>query len=75
VLDSFPPQLVELAGLKAALDADLAADLELWRNWDIVKDWNEASRYARKTKSRAEELYEAITNKHHGVLSWIKRRW
>jgi HEPN domain-containing protein len=69
------PQLFSLAGLKADFDAAAQTDPDLLDNWDVVKDWNESSRYARLTKAKAEELYEAITNKKHGVLSWIKLRW
>jgi hypothetical protein len=68
-------QLVDLAGLRAALDADCAADPDLEANWDIVRDWSEVSRYARTAKVKAEELYDAITDKRQGVLSWIKGRW
>lgn len=68
-------QLVRLAGLKPALDADVAADPLLQANWAMVKDWNEKSRYERIRKSRARRLYDAITDKKHGVLSWIKSRW
>jgi hypothetical protein len=69
------PQLVVLAGLKDDFAAALKADRELADNWDIVKDWDESSRYARRTKADAEGLYEAITEKKHGVLPWLKRRW
>jgi hypothetical protein len=68
-------QLLDLAGLTAALAADAAADPALQNYWDTVKDWNESSRYARKTKADAEVLFDAITDKKHGVLSWIKARW
>jgi HEPN domain-containing protein len=68
-------QLVGLAGLKADLAAALAADPDLLARWDVVKDWREASRYARTPRIRAEELYDAITDKKHGVLPWIKARW
>ena len=68
-------QLLGLAGLKADLDAASAADPDLLANWDAVKDWREASRYARTPKIKAEELYDAITDKKHGVLPWIKARW
>src|SRR5262245_59618656 len=68
-------QLVELAGVKAALNAHTAADPDLLDNWDVVKDWSESSRYARMAKAKAEELYDAITDKKHGVLAWVKRRW
>jgi hypothetical protein len=69
------PQLVGLAGLKADFDASMQADPDLRDNWDIVKEWNESSRYSRKTKAEATELYEAITDNKHGVLSWLKPRW
>jgi HEPN domain-containing protein len=69
------PQLLGLAGLKADLETAMRADADLEENWDAVKEWNESSRYARKTKADAEDLYEAITDKKHGVLSWLKRRW
>jgi hypothetical protein len=69
------PQLLGLAGLKADFDAALQADPELRDNWGTVKDWNESSRYARTRKVKAEDLYEAITDKKHGVLSWVKLYW
>src|SRR5262249_32625211 len=69
------PQLVELAGLKAALAADTAADPALFANWYIVKDWSEASRYVRRPKKKAHDLFHAIVGKKHGVLSWIRGHW
>jgi HEPN domain-containing protein len=69
------PQLLVLAGLKDDFAAALRADPDLAYNWDTVKDWGESSRYTRTTKADAEGLYEAITEKKHGVLQWLKRRW
>ena len=69
------PQLVGLAGLKDDFEAALRANLDLQENWEIVKEWTEASRYARKTKAHATGLYEAITDRKHRVLAWVKRRW
>jgi HEPN domain-containing protein len=69
------PQLLGLAGLKADLDSDTLADSDLADNWDTVKEWNESSRYARTTKAKAQDLYEAIIDRKHGVLSWLKARW
>jgi len=68
-------QLLGVAGVKGALDAACAADPDLSENWDKVKDWSEASRYARTSKDKAEDLYNAITDKKHGVLGWIKGYW
>jgi HEPN domain-containing protein len=67
-------ELLRLAGLQGSFDA-AAADFQLSKNWDAVKDWTESSRYRRTPKARAERLYDAITDKQHGVLSWIKRQW
>src|SRR5262249_39436190 len=69
------PQLLSLAGLKADFDGAMRADPDLRDNWDIVKEWNESSRYARVRKPSAGELYEAISDKKHGVLAWLKSRW
>ncbi len=68
-------QLFAAAGLKDDFAAALRGNLELSNNWDVVKDWSEASRYARVPRGKAENLYAAITDKKHGVLSWLKRRW
>ena len=38
-------RLVGLAGLQTRLDSDFASDPDLELNWQVVKDWNEASRY------------------------------
>jgi hypothetical protein len=59
-------QLLDLAGLGADFDTALKADPDLRKNWDAVKEWKEDSRYARTTKTEAENLYEAITDKKHG---------
>jgi HEPN domain-containing protein len=68
-------KLLVLAGLNADLDAALLTDPDLRDNWDTVKGWNESSRYARMTKADAEDLYEAIAERKHGVFSWLKLRW
>ena len=63
------------AELKDDFEAIMRTDPDLRDNWDTVKEWNESSRYARTTKAKAEKLYEAITDKQHGVLSWLKLHW
>lgn len=68
-------QLLDLTGLRGDFEATLAADAALEDNWKTVKAWTEESRYARATKTEAENLYAAITDKKHGVLSWLKLRW
>jgi len=61
-------ELVNLAGLKAMLAADCAADPDLMKYWDIVKDWTEQSRYGSKSSTDAKNLYNSIADKKHGVL-------
>jgi hypothetical protein len=48
---------------------------QLDRKGGIVKEWSEASRDVRTPKGDAQDLYDAITEKKHGVLLWIKARW
>jgi hypothetical protein len=64
-------RLLDLAGLKAALQADPAR----LANWSIVKDWSEQARYVRKTRAAAEALLGAITDTANGVLPWIQAQW
>ncbi len=68
-------RLVDLAGLKTLRDADMAADAALSRNWAVVREWDETSRYARYTRAEAESLYAAVADAGHGVLQWIRRHW
>jgi hypothetical protein len=71
--------LVRLAGLEAARTADAAANPALARNWSIMKDWNERSRYERHSHAKAQRMIDAVTDavtdKANGVLPWIKAHW
>jgi hypothetical protein len=67
--------LLELANLRAALDADAAANPALFTNWGLAKGWKETSRYEQKTQPEAQALYDAIANHPDGVLPWIRIRW
>lgn len=68
-------RLVLLAGLEDSLEQATANDANLGGNWKIVKDWKEASRYRRIPKNDAEDLYTAIADKKHGVLTWVRLHW
>jgi HEPN domain-containing protein len=68
-------QILGLAGLQAEFDAAMATDPELKARWDTVRNWTESSRYTRTSRAEATDLYAAITNIKHGVLSWIQARW
>ncbi|MCX7020939.1 MAG: HEPN domain-containing protein [bacterium] len=41
-----------------------------------VKKWKPDSRYEpKKSRNEAEDLFEAVTHPHDGVLSWLKTYW
>jgi HEPN domain-containing protein len=49
------------------------ANPELYKNWQVVKDWTEQARYEQTDEKSARELHAAITDANSGVLSWVKR--
>jgi hypothetical protein len=68
-------KLVALAELKAALVADLAVNQSFARNWTLVKDWTEESRYLWWDERTARAMLGAINDQQHGVLQWVRVRW
>ncbi len=71
-------QLLDQAELKDAFFDDKAAKPLLASNWEIVKDWNETSRYATMKvieQFKATTLFNAINHPTDGVLTWIRTRW
>ncbi len=69
-------QLLEVSGTKPDLEDATAADDALRRNWRIVKDWSEGSRYALDTTpERAHDMLTAVGDEDSGVLGWLKERW
>jgi len=67
--------LVRLAGLQASLDAASSADEDLAVNWNVVKDWNEASRYRTWSELEARDIVRAVTDRNHGMMKWIRSVW
>jgi hypothetical protein len=68
-------ELVKLAGLEAERITYTAANPAFARNWIVVKDWSEISRYQPTLHHRAKKLYSAITDDPNGVMQWIKAHW
>ena len=68
-------KLLELAGLMPAWTAALNANPNLLVNWGTAKDWKEDRRYHRITEAEAKDLYAAVADATHGVLTWIKTQW
>jgi hypothetical protein len=68
-------ELIRLAGLESILSADIAANRVLDRNWHIVMDWSEQSRYETTSHHKAKKLYNAIADNTNGVMQWIRAHW
>jgi len=67
--------LVKIAGLEFSLDTEMRRNALFARNWAVVKDWSENSRYEKHTAIKAQDLCSAIFNTRNGVLRWIRRYW
>lgn len=71
-----PLELIEAAGLKQKLLKKEKEDEDFSVNWAVAKDWKETSRYeCNIEETSARDLYDAITDKNSGVLSWLKMYW
>ena len=68
-------KLMNVTDLDSALSAALLADARLAANWSTAKAWSETSRYKMHTQPQAQAMIDAVGNKSHGVLPWIKRHW
>lgn len=68
-------KLVDAAGLDSEHGNDVAARPDFGKNWAVVANWSEQSRYQTKTESEARELYAAIADAPDGVMAWIRSRW
>lgn len=69
-------QLRFLAGLSGKIS--VLDSPELFENWSIATPWGPERRYAPPgtcSKQSAEDILNAIRDRDHGVLSWIKRYW
>jgi hypothetical protein len=68
--------LVQLAGLKAALDAESASSRPFDLNWTVVKDWSEQKRYESVISLvEARDMYSAVVDPTNGILPWLKNYW
>ncbi|MEO8210752.1 MAG: HEPN domain-containing protein [bacterium] len=67
--------LIKLAELERELDNEISRDTAFGINWNIVKDWNESSRYQTHDEQVVNNFYRAIINKKSGVLKWVKKYW
>ena len=68
-------ELMKLADLDLLRRQQAVSDPVFSRNWDLVQEWSEQSRYRRYALDDSRTLIEAISSRRHGVLPWIKRHW
>jgi HEPN domain-containing protein len=68
-------ELLKAAKLGSALDAALDLDPALEKPWKVVSKWSEQDRYRHIDKGEAHDMIEAVANREHGVLPWVKRYW
>jgi HEPN domain-containing protein len=67
--------LIGVADLEKARLEQADRDADFRRNWQTVQSWTEQSRYEPHSAESAREILEAVGNKRHGVISWIKHYW
>ena len=67
--------LIKVANLEMARLDEANRDPRFRNHWDLVQQWSEHSRYRRQGSEKAQALMEAIGDRKHGVIAWIKRYW
>lgn len=67
--------LVRIAKLDDSRQELARRDSEFDDYWDTVRSWSEQSRYRRHSPQEAQKLVEAVCNRRHGVIAWIKLHW
>jgi HEPN domain-containing protein len=79
VADYYSHDLEKLIRLAAPeFEEDLNGDRILARNWNLVKRWDEESRYELQrasAKKLAEDMLLAISDAEHGVLKCLSKYW
>ena len=70
-----PETLLRTAGLQVELQQMVRSDPAFANNWTIVREWTETSRYETHIQPLAQDMYQAVSDNDHGVLSWITLHW
>lgn len=68
-------ELVIVAKLKFDRIEQAKLDPIFKSNWDVVGQWSEETRYHRNDSQAAQALIDAIADKKHGVMTWIRQHW
>jgi hypothetical protein len=67
--------LLGVADLEKELAEESKRDAAFRDNWDIVQLWSEHSRYSANPAEAARRLIEAVRDRNHGILRWIRLHW
>lgn len=67
--------LLKVALLDKAREQEGRRDAIFRNSWDTVFVWSERSRYGSNDRKAAQELMDAVADRNHGVLRWIKLHW
>jgi HEPN domain-containing protein len=68
-------KLIKSAGFEEIFREHCTKDKIFGINWGVVQGWNETSRYEEYDQKKVLDIFQAITDKKHGVLQWVKQRW
>jgi HEPN domain-containing protein len=69
-------KLLNVADLAKAHQDEVAMSGLFAKNWFIVRNWSEASRYDGSiTPEQASSFFRAVTDEANGVLAWLKKHW
>jgi len=78
VNDSYTHELQKLATVARISEERLKRsndDDVFQKNWALVTLWSEESRYRTTDKADCELLLDAIMDREHGIMSWLKKYW
>lgn len=69
-------KLMSSSGLRPDLEAASAADRKLAHHWSEVRNWSEEMRYDLSiTEPMARDMYTAVADGTHGVMTWLTKYW
>src|SRR5258708_137555 len=68
-------ELLKVAGIERAYSERSRVDPVFDDNWITVEAWSEQSRYTRNQGEAARKLLAAVSDRRHGILSWLKLYW
>ncbi len=68
-------ELLKVAQLDKVRNQEGRRDAIFRNNWDTVFVWSERSRYGFNDASAARQLIDAVADRNHGVIRWIKLHW